>query len=371
MRELTVVDVAPEILATSPLIHGANDPLGDPRVRLVVEDGRHYLRTRQERFDIITAEPPPPMIAGVVNLYSREYFKALAERLAPGGLATYWLPVRQFHPAGARAVIAAFCEAFPDCTLWSGAHYEWVLMGGRDFRHRPPAKSFTRLWEQPSSTARIAASGFEHPAQLGAAFLADAGQLRRWLAGSAPVTDDHPKRMATTAAIVEGHDEYFALLQPQAAAANFRSSPLIAAHWPKEFFDPALEFYRVQHIFNGDLPAEPAQRLELLDALLRHTRLSIPVLWILGSDVTEQEIVARQVTAGGAHKPAHSYALGALALSSGDYRGAAALLAEAAEQDPKRVGGLAAYAACRAGLRREARAARGAELLPPALRCWS
>jgi len=87
--------------------------------------------------------------------------------------------------------------------------------------------------------------------------------------------------------------------------------------------------------------------------------------------VTEQEIVARQVTAGGAHKPAHSYALGALALSSGDYRGAAALLAEAAEQDPKRVGGLAAYAACRAGLRREARAARGAELLPPALRCWS
>ena len=371
LRELTVVDVAPEILAASPLIHGANDPLGDPRVRLVVEDGRHFLRTRQERFDIITAEPPPPMMAGVVNLYSREYFQALAERLAPGGLATYWLPVEQFQPAGVRAVIAAFCDAFPDCTLWSGARYEWVLMGGRDFRHRAAAQSFVRLWEQASSAGRIAASGFEHPAQLGAAFLADAGQLRRWLAGSAPVTDDHPKRMATAAVIVEAHKEYSTVLDPQVAAANFRGSPWVAAHWPKEFFDPALEFYRVQSIFNGEVPADPGRRLQLLDVLLRHTRLSIPVLWILGSDVTEQEIVARQVSAGGGHRPHHAYALGALALSSGDYRGAAALLAEAAEHDPQRVGALTAYAACRAGLRSAARAAKGAELLPPALRCWS
>src|SRR5207248_2007200 len=89
LKALTVVDLSPEIIAASRVIHGADDPLAEPRVRLVVDDGRHFLRTHEERYDIITGEPPPPALAGVVNLYSREYFSALASHLAPGGLATY------------------------------------------------------------------------------------------------------------------------------------------------------------------------------------------------------------------------------------------------------------------------------------------
>jgi predicted membrane-bound spermidine synthase len=371
VQELTMVDVSPEILAASRLIHGASNPLDDPRVRLVVEDGRHFLRTRRERFDIITAEPPPPMMAGVVNLYSREYFMALAERLAPGGLATYWLPVKQFQPRGARAVIAAFCDAFPDCTLWSGVKYEWILMGGRDFRHRPAMKSFARLWDRAESAARIEASGFEHPAQIGAAFLADAEHLRRWLDGAAPVTDDHPKRMATDPPSGQPPDEYPGLLNPQAAAANFRSSRWIAAHWPREVFDDVLQFYAVQPILNGEMPVDPALRLELIDALLRRTQLAIPVLWMLDSDMTEQQIIDRRLAAaGGKQDPAYAYPLGVRWLARGDYVRAAALLAQAAEQDPKLAGAIAAYAACRAGLGIKARAVKGADLLPSGLRCW-
>jgi hypothetical protein len=310
-------------------------------------------------------------MAGVVNLYSREYFLALAQRLAPGGLVTYWLPVTQFEPRGARAVVAAFCEAFPDCSLWAGSQYEWVLMGGRDFRHRPPANAFARLWGKPHSAAPLEGSGFEHPAQLGAAFLASAEHLQRWVDGAAPVTDDHPKRMATDAPHKETPLEYRRLLDPQAAAANFRGSRWIAAHWPGEFFGPALEFYRVQSLFNGTLPTEPDRKLELVDALLRQTRLTTPVLWVLGTDMVEQEIIERaRVATGGEPAPEHAYALGAFRLAKADYAGAAALLARAAERDPKHAGAVAAYAACRAGLAAKARAVKGAEGLPSALRCW-
>lgn len=179
LKELVVVDLSPEIIAASRLIHGPADPLADQRVHLVVDDERHFLRTHNEQFDLITGEPPPPAMAGVVNLYSREYFMALAARLARGGLATYWLPVQQFQPAGALAIIAAFCDAFPDCTLWSGAKYQWVLMGGREFHHRPSVNDFARLWTRPEGAARLEASGFEHPAQIGATFLADAEQMRK------------------------------------------------------------------------------------------------------------------------------------------------------------------------------------------------
>lgn len=372
MELVTIVERSPEIIAAGRLIHGSADPLGDPRVRLVVEDARGFLRAREERFDVITARPPPASSTGTAQLYSREHFAALAQRLTPGGLATCVLPVSELHPRGARAVVAAFCAAFPDCSLWAGTQYEWILLGGREFRHRPQVGSFARLWDNPFAAARMEASGFDHPAQIGAAFLADAGQLRRWAADAAPVTDDRPGRIAAGTPAAEAAGEYGRLLDPQAAAANFGGSRWIAEHFPAELAGAALQFFAVQPILNGAIPAEAPQRLELLDALLRHTRLTTPVLWILGSDMIEQRIIDQaRIASGGQPAPAHFYPLGALWLSKGDYAQAAGLLARAAEQDPQRAGPVAAYAACRAGQAGKAKSVKGAELLPAALRCWS
>jgi len=369
LRSLTVVDVSPEILGASPVIHGKRDPLQDPRVRLVLEDGRHYLRTHGEQFDIITAEPPPPLIAGVVNLYTREYFMALAERLAPGGLATYWLPVPQFKPQGARAVVRAFCDAFPDCTLWAGGQRNWILLGGREFSHRPSAQRFSRLWRDAVAAPRIAASGLESPVQLGATFLADAEQLRRWYDGTPALTDDHPKRIAAETSLESPMGEYAAWLTPDDARRRFQESRWVARHWPAEFGEASLPFFAFQPVLNGELTREPIQNVSLLDAILRHTDLRIPVLWVLGSDVTEQEIVNRRLAAQG-YSPDYAYALGVRALAERDYATAGGLFAEAAARGSGLAGVLAAYSLCRAGLRKQAAAVTGADQLTPGLRCW-
>src|SRR5258708_9709228 len=96
---------------------------------------------------------------------------ALAERLAPGGLAPYWPPAPQFKPQGARAVTRAFCDAFPDCTLWAGAQNDWILMGGPEFTNRPSAQHFARLGRDPPPAPWLAASRFEPPTQLAPTFL--------------------------------------------------------------------------------------------------------------------------------------------------------------------------------------------------------
>jgi len=373
LTQLTVVDVSPEILAASSVIHGDRDPLRDPRVRLVREDGRHYLRTRREQFDIITAEPPPPVIAGVVNLYTREYFMALAERLAPGGLATYWLPVSQLDPSGARAVIAAFCHAFPDCTLWVGVSYDWILMGGREFKHRASAQHFARLWRDPVAAPRLAANGFEQPAQLGAAFLADAAQLRRWYGAAPELTDDHPKRLAAELVLDRPVEEYRPWLHPDRALRRFEASSWVAAHWPAELIRQSPQYFAVQPVLNGQIPADPVKSLRDVDTLLRHTDLRIPVLWLLDSDVTEQEIVNRRLARDGAEhslRPEYAYPLGVRALVEREYAQAAALFVEAAQRNPRQAGALAAYALCRAGSPRQAAAVKGANFLMPELRCW-
>lgn len=369
LRSLTVVDVSPEILGASPVLHGRRDPLKDPRVRLVLEDGRHYLRMHRERFDVITAEPPPPLIAGVVNLYTREYFMALAERLAPGGLATYWLPVTQFKPQGARAVTHAFCDAFPDCTLWAGGRHDWILMGGREFRNRPSAQHLARLWSDAAAAPRLATSGLEHPVQLGAAFLADAEQLRRWYGGTPALIDDYPKRIAPETDPASLVNEYAAWLKPDDAFRRFLESQWVARHWPAQLTEASLPFFGVQPALNGEIAPDPVENVRHVDAILRHTDLRIPVLWLLGSDVTEQEIVNRRLAAEG-YRPDYAYPLGVRALAERDYATAGKLFAELAKRGPGPAGALAAYSMCRAGLRRQAAAVTGADKLAPELRCW-
>ena len=370
LEQLTVVDLSPEILAASPLLHGDGDPLRDSRVRLVREDGRHFLRTRREQFDVITAEPPPPSIAGVVNLYTREYFQAVAERLAPGGLATYWLPVQQFRLSGAKAVVAAFCEAFPDCTLWAGTKRDWVLMGGRDFSARLGPREFGRLWRDPLAGPRLAANGFEHPPQLGASFLADAAQLRQWVGATLPVTDDRPKRLEPTQPFDTEPPDYEQWLRADGARQRFIASAWVAAHWPSQYIDWTPQYFFVQPVLNGEIAPDPVKTLPSVDLLLRRTDLRVPVLWLLDTDMTEQAILERRLADGAkGMRPEFVFALGAKALADRDYARASALLAKAAERNP-RAGAAAAYAMCRAGAPRRAATVKGARNLTPELRCW-
>lgn len=369
LQSLTVVDVSPEILGASHMLHGAQDPLLDPRVRVVLEDGRHFLRTRREQFDVITGEPPPPAIAGVVNLYTREYFAALARRLAPGGLATYWLPVNQMDPDGARAVIVAFCRAFPDCTLWTGFHFQWVLLGGRDFASRPTLERFARLWRDPSR--ELAAAGFEHPGQLGATFLADAAQLARWVGDTLPVEDDHPKRIAADVK-VKPFDAYFALLAPAETRRRFESSAWIAAHWPKDLARATGPYFEPQPILDGQIEATEPD-LFLVNDFLNESDLRVPVLWLLGSDVTEQRALARRLREAGPEerqRPDYAYTSAVGALADRRFAEAAELFTIAAKAAPRQAGAPAAYAWCRAGRPRQAAQVPGADRLPPKLRCW-
>jgi len=70
LRQIDIVDISREILEMSDLVYGDSPehPLRDPRVQVHVEDGRYFLQTSSSQYDIITGEPPPPKVAGVVDL---------------------------------------------------------------------------------------------------------------------------------------------------------------------------------------------------------------------------------------------------------------------------------------------------------------
>lgn len=65
---------------------------GDHRFRFTVGDGRRLIMHSEAAYDIIEADALRPSSAYSGNLYSREYFELLRDRLAPGGLAVTWAP---------------------------------------------------------------------------------------------------------------------------------------------------------------------------------------------------------------------------------------------------------------------------------------
>lgn len=60
--------------------------LADPRVHTHYADGRFYLRTTRDTFDVIILNVPDPQTAQLNRFYTAEFFRSARDHLAPGGL---------------------------------------------------------------------------------------------------------------------------------------------------------------------------------------------------------------------------------------------------------------------------------------------
>ena len=63
------------------------NPLRDPRVHAIVQDGRFFLQASPRQYDIISGEPPPPKVAGAVNLEPVGEWRLRFSRSAAGAFA--------------------------------------------------------------------------------------------------------------------------------------------------------------------------------------------------------------------------------------------------------------------------------------------
>jgi spermidine synthase len=92
--KVTAVELVGGVLDAFPHFYADADRVrAYPQGRMLVGDGRNFLMTTRERFDVITVDPPPPIDgAGVNNLYSRDFIELAASRLADGGIVAHWIP---------------------------------------------------------------------------------------------------------------------------------------------------------------------------------------------------------------------------------------------------------------------------------------
>ena len=173
---------------------------GDSRTAIVYDDGRHYLLTHHDSFDVITSDPVHLWVKGTSALYSKEYFELVRSHLKSGGVIAQWLPLYDGDMETAKSVMATFFEVFPNGTVWSNHEgdrgYDLVLLG-QIAPTRINVDELQQRLDRPDHSAVIdslRAVGFKSATDVLATYLGQASDLKSWLAG-AQINSDRNLRL--------------------------------------------------------------------------------------------------------------------------------------------------------------------------------
>ncbi|MBI3263864.1 MAG: fused MFS/spermidine synthase [Acidobacteria bacterium] len=180
VSRLDVLEISPEVVEASSYFSRENhDVLKDPRVHLIVGDGRTHLLLAPRQYDVIVSEPSNPWMAGVASLFTAEFFRAARARLAPGGILCQWAHTYDISEQDLRSIAATFRTVFPDGTMWLIGAGDLLLVGS----DRPLEGALNQIgsrWERPGVAADLREVGATEPFGLYAMHLAGPQGLTRF-----------------------------------------------------------------------------------------------------------------------------------------------------------------------------------------------
>ncbi|WP_246707957.1 fused MFS/spermidine synthase [Ensifer oleiphilus] len=192
LERRVAAELLPSVARASGLFKGNYDAATDPRLEVRLRDGRRELLRSDERYDLITLEPPPPSAAGVVNLYSSDFYRLARDRLAENGMLAQWLPIATQNDEDTRSLVKSFLDSFPQVTLWSTELHEMLLVGSLQPQEIDATRIAERMKERPIAAA-LGEVGISGPADLLATWMMDRSGLERYAGSALPVTDDQPR----------------------------------------------------------------------------------------------------------------------------------------------------------------------------------
>ncbi len=187
---LKLVEIERAVVEAAALFSHANgNVLEDPRLEIAIQDGRNFLKTSPDSFDVITADPIHPWAAGASYLYTAEYFQIARTHLRDGGVMCQWLPTYGLSHEDFRSVVASFATAFPHTTLWQTSHD--VLLIGSHAPLQVDLALLTRRLAQPGVARQLSLVGLETPLAFLSEFALDSEAVHAYAAGALINSDDN------------------------------------------------------------------------------------------------------------------------------------------------------------------------------------
>ena len=136
IKEVEVLEIEPAMRNATTFFNekassgpGNGKVLENPKVRVIPTDGRNYILATPKMYDVIAAEPSNPWIAGIANLYTREFYSVVKSKLKPDGVFGQWFHNYSMSPDDFKMVFRTFSEAFPYVTVWGMKESDFLMVG--------------------------------------------------------------------------------------------------------------------------------------------------------------------------------------------------------------------------------------------------
>ncbi len=186
------VEISEEVVKAAEQFTAVNgDVLKRPEVHLAIQDARHWLLTRSDRYDVIISEPSNPWQTGNANLFTADFYAMAASHLNSDGLFCQWLPLYDLPMDKIQVAVRTFLHTFPDATAFLN-NTDFILLGSKT----PQAFDVKRMRQtmaHPEIRASLAPYGLATPFTLLArTYFADSSFLQALSTGAPLNSDDHP-----------------------------------------------------------------------------------------------------------------------------------------------------------------------------------
>ncbi|MBW2444180.1 MAG: fused MFS/spermidine synthase [Deltaproteobacteria bacterium] len=128
VSRIDVLEINEQVVEASRFFDDWNNRFSeDPRVRIIVQDGRNHLLLSRMRYDVVISEPSNPWMAGMANLYTKESFETVKDRLNEDGIFIQWVNAGRMDWKTLAMIGNTFGTVFPNSVMMISP------IGGADF----------------------------------------------------------------------------------------------------------------------------------------------------------------------------------------------------------------------------------------------
>ena len=130
IQSVRVVEISPEVFEAARWFTNLNDNVfTNSRFHITIEDAKSFLKTSDEKFDMIISEPSNPWMAGVAGVFTLEYYQSCAERLSTNGAMVQWVQLYETSDKTFQTVVKTFSAVFPFVSVWQAQIGDVMLVG--------------------------------------------------------------------------------------------------------------------------------------------------------------------------------------------------------------------------------------------------
>lgn len=192
-ERIDVIEIEPAVVEAAEFFAKENRGiLKNPKAHLAIADGRNFLLASDGGYDVIISEPSNPWMRGIGNLFSLDFYKLAAQRLAPKGIVCQWIHAYGLFPEDLKMVVKTFRAVFPHTTIWNTIRGDLVLIGSKDPRTLDSVRLQASYDAIPGLREDLTKLGIQSPLALLADFALGEEDTARYSRFALLNTDDLP-----------------------------------------------------------------------------------------------------------------------------------------------------------------------------------